>query len=252
MRIHGAVLLVLEATSIQHQVDSDRRNGGGDRKTSWLSRCQLNYVLWNWVIVGGTRFSHAYLGHLPCVAIDKDESATCHPVLPIHATSHGAVRSEEVEGEMRGTVALSERHDIRASCVPDVETPLDEVSWFRQAQNDGPTGTANDQTPPGQALQSSERTQPRACSFNPFFSDYSDAVPGAVTDIEVAGAKKRTHVPMNQHWLKQNRVDALIHGSVASNAGPSYLSSVDAVGRRAGPSVSLPSLSGPTSELSVD
>jgi len=43
------------------------------------------------------------------------------------------------------------------------------------------------------------------------FSDHSDAVPGAVKDIEVAGAKKRTHVPMSQRWLKQNRVDALVH-----------------------------------------
>jgi len=37
----------LEATGIQHQVDSDGPNGGGDCKTPWLSRPQLNYVLWN-------------------------------------------------------------------------------------------------------------------------------------------------------------------------------------------------------------
>jgi hypothetical protein len=213
-RFQGGVLPLLEATGIQHQVDSDRPNGGGDRKTPWLSRRQLDDVLRNWVIVGGTRFCHAYLGHLLPLAIDNDEPTTCHPILPIHATSHGAAGSEKIKGEMRGTVALSERHDIRASCVPDVETPPDEVSRFRQAQNDGPTGTADDQTTPGQRLQSSERTQPRARSGNPFLSDHSDAVPGAVKDIEVAGAKKRTHVPMNQHWLKQNRVDALIHGAV--------------------------------------
>jgi len=172
------------------------------------------------VIVGGTWFGYSYLGHLPSLAIDNDESATCCPILPIHATSHGAVGSEKVEGEMRGTVSLSERNDIRPRRVSDEETALDEGSRFRQAQNDGPTETADDQTTAGQRLQSSERTQLRARSGDPFFSDHSDAVPGAVKDIEVAGAKKRAHVPMNQHRLKQNRVDALIHGSVAFNARP--------------------------------
>jgi len=118
-------LLPLETTGIQHHVDSDRPNGGGDRKTPWLSRRQLNYVLWSAVIVGGTWFGHAYLGHLPSLAIDNDELATCHPVLPIHATSHGAAGSEKVEGEMPGTVTLSERNDIRARCVPDEETAPD-------------------------------------------------------------------------------------------------------------------------------
>ncbi len=73
------------------------------------------------MIVGGTRFGHVYLGHLPSIAVDNDESATCYPILPIHATSHGAAGSEKVEGEMRGTVTLSERNDIRARCVPDEE-----------------------------------------------------------------------------------------------------------------------------------
>jgi hypothetical protein len=73
------------------------------------------------VIVGATRFGHAYLSHLPSLAVDNDESATSNPVLPIHATSHGAAGSEKVEGEMRDTMTLSERNDIRARCVPDKE-----------------------------------------------------------------------------------------------------------------------------------
>jgi len=96
-RFHGGVLLLLEATGIQHPVDSDRPNGSGDRKTPWLPRRRLDDVLRNWVVVlgpGSVMRTSAICRLLPSTTTNRRPAIPSCPFMRPATVPPGASRSK--------------------------------------------------------------------------------------------------------------------------------------------------------------